>query len=62
METKHERQVRELIAKITRLRGSMPQSMWSAMERRVCAQTSVAVATDALLKLAAEKEVSDAKK
>jgi hypothetical protein len=51
METKHERQVNALVERIALLRKSMPESMWKAMERRVCAQVSVRVATDALLKL-----------
>ena len=51
---RHEEKVQELVARIKKLRASMPQSMWSAMERRVCAQVSVSVATDALLILAQE--------
>jgi hypothetical protein len=51
----HEQQVQELVDKIKRLRVSMPESMWRSMERRVCAQVSVAVATDALLKLQGEE-------
>jgi hypothetical protein len=47
----HAEKVQELVARITKLRASMPQSMWEAMQRRVCAQVSVSVATDALLKL-----------
>lgn len=58
METKHEKQVRELVERITRLRASMPKSMWAAMERRVVAQVSVSVATDALLVLA-QREVAE---
>lgn len=47
----HEEKVQQLVEKIKRLRASMPQSMWEAMQRRVCAQVSVAVATDAILAL-----------
>ena len=50
----HKEKVDELVERITRLRASMPQSMWAAMERRVIAQYSVAVATDALLKIQRE--------
>jgi hypothetical protein len=51
----HAEKVTELIAKIKRLRASMPQSMWEAMQKRVCAQASVAVATDALLQIHGEE-------
>jgi hypothetical protein len=51
METKHEQQVNALVERITLLRKSMPESMWAAMQCRVVAQYSVAIATDALLKL-----------
>lgn len=59
METKHERQVRKLVEHIMRLRASLPESMWNAMERRLCSQVSVAVATDALILV---QEKSNAKK
>jgi hypothetical protein len=55
METKHERQVRELVERIKKLRESMPESMHAAMQCRVVAQYSVAVATDALLQLQGEE-------
>jgi hypothetical protein len=51
----HEERVEALIARITKLGKSLPESMHEAMQRRICAQASVAVAKDALLIIAQEE-------
>jgi len=56
METKHERQVRELVERIKLLRRSLPPTMIASAERRVLSQVSVRIATDALLELAKESQ------
>jgi len=56
METKHERQVKELVERIKLLRRSLPATMIASAERRVLSQVSVRIATDALLELAKESQ------